>query len=105
MFLIWLFLGIVMMLAGIFNRQALRILGLKRMSEVFTTPHLKQSSKRIEQLGQWLMMVLGVSFLVQGLGSALPAEAAHTISLILLGLSALLFLAIFGIAIISWKVR
>ena len=105
MFPFWLILGIVTILVGIFNRQMLRLLGFKPMSEVFTTPNLKHSSRIIEQLGRWLVITLGVGFLVQGLGRALPDDTTYKISFSLLGLSGLMLLAIIGITIANWKAR
>jgi hypothetical protein len=105
MFIFWLFFGIVTILAGIFNRQMLRLLGFKPISEVLTTPNLKHSSRMIEQIGQWLVITLGVSFLVLGLGGALPNEISHKISFSLLGLSGLMLLAMIGITVANWKAK
>jgi hypothetical protein len=105
MFPVWLILGTVTILAGIFNRQMLRLLGLKPMSEVITSPNLKYSSRIIEQIGRWLLISLGVSFLVLGLDGALPNNISHTISFLLLGLSGLMLLAIVGITIANWKAK
>jgi hypothetical protein len=105
MFPLWLILGTVVILAGIFNRQMLRLLGLKPTSEVITTPTLKYSSRTIEQIGRWLLVSLGVSFLVLGLDGALPDNISRTILFLLVGLSGLLFLAIVGITIATWKAK
>ena len=105
MFPFWLIVGTLVVLMGIFNKQMLHLLGLKPLSEVFTTPNLKHSSRLIEQIARWLVITLGVSFLVQGLSGALPENVSHAISAVLLGLSALLLLAMFGVAIANWKVR
>jgi hypothetical protein len=75
------------------------------MSEVFTTPNLKHSSRIIEQIGRWLVITIGVSFLIQGLGEALPDNVSSKISSILLGLSGLLLVTMFGIAIANWRAR
>ena len=75
------------------------------MSEVVVTPNLKHSSKTIEQIGRWLVITLGVSFLVLGLGGALPNNISYRISFSLLGLSGLMLLAIIGITIANWKAR
>ena len=101
----WLFFGIVTILAGIFNRQMLRLLGFKPMSEVVTIPNLKHSSRIIEQIGRWLVITLGVSFLVLGLGGMLPNDISRKISCLLLGLSGLMLLAIIGITIVNWKAK
>ena len=105
MFAIWLFLGSVLLIMGLFNKQMLRLMGLKLMSEVFTTPSLKRSSRRVERIGRWFVIVLGIGFLVHGLGAALPGQAASVISFLLSGVSALLLVAMFLIAIASWKTR
>jgi hypothetical protein len=101
----WLIFGIVTILMGIFNRQMLRLLGFKPISEVLTTPNLKYSSRITEQIGRWLVIILGISFLIPGLGGALPYDISHKISFSLLGLSGLMLLAIIGITIANWKAR
>lgn len=105
MFPIWLILGIVMILMGILNRQILRLLGIKPVSEVITTANLKRSSKTIEQIRRWLVITLGVSFLVLGLGEMLPNNLSRNLSFFLLGLSGLMLLAIFGITIANWRAK
>jgi hypothetical protein len=105
MFLFWLILGIVMILMGIFNTQILRLLGFKPTSEILTTPNLKHSSRIIQQIGQWLVITLGVSFFIQGLGGALPNDLGYKISLSLFGLSGLMLLAIIVITIANWKAK
>jgi uncharacterized protein YjeT (DUF2065 family) len=112
MFPIWLILGTVMVLLGIFNKQILRLLGLKPMSEVLTVANLKHSSRAIEQIGRWLVITLGLSFIVQGLGATLPNEARKIIifSLLglagsMLGLAGSMILVIIGITIANWKAK
>jgi hypothetical protein len=105
MFPFWLFFGIVTILVGIFNKQMLRLLGFKPMSEVFTIPNLKHSSRITEQIGRWLVITLGLSFLVLGLGGVLPSDISHKISFSLLGLSGLMLLAMIGIIVANWKAR
>ena len=83
----------------------LRFLGFKPMSEVLTSPNLKHSSRIIEKIGRWLVITLGVSFLVLGLGGALPNNISYRISFSLLGLSGLMLLAIIGITIANWKAK
>jgi hypothetical protein len=95
----------VMILLGIFNRQVSRLVGFKSTSEVLTTPNLKRSSRIVEQLGRWVVITLGVSFLVQGLGGALPGNTSYEISLVLLGLSGLMLLAGIGVTFANWKAR
>ena len=75
------------------------------MSEVFTTPNLKHSSRLIEQIGRWLVITIGLTFFVQGLGETLPENIGSRISAVLLGLSGVLLLGMFGIAIANWRAR
>lgn len=105
MFPFWLIVGSLIILMGIFNKQMLRLLGMKPLSEVFTTPNIKRSSRTIERIGQWLVITLGLCFLVQGLGTALPHDVGYKISSVLLGLSALFLFAMFSIAIVNWKAK
>jgi hypothetical protein len=98
-------MGSVIIMTGIFNRQLLQLLGLKFMSGVFTIPNLKHSSRIIEQIGRWVVITLGVGFLVLGLGGVLPNDISHKISFSLLGLSGLMLMAMIGITVANWKAR
>lgn len=105
MFPFWIVLGAVIILAGIFDRQVLGRLGFRPLSEIIAAPNLKHSAKSVEQIGRWLMITLGISFLVLGLGKTLPDNISATISYLLLGLSGLMLLAMIGITIANWKAR
>jgi hypothetical protein len=105
MFPFWIVLGTVLILAGIFNRQILGRLGLRPLSESITVPNLKHSTKSVEQIGRWLLITLGISFLVLGLGDVLPDGFSSAISYVLLGLAALMLLAMIGITIANWHAR
>jgi hypothetical protein len=105
MFPFWLILGVVTILGGIFNRQILERLGSKPNSEVFQDPNRKRSSKTIEQLGRWLVVTLGMSFLVLGLGETVPANISSGILFALLGAAGLMVLVMIGITVANWKTR
>lgn len=105
MFPFWIVLGTVTLLAGMFSRQLLRRMGVRPASEVMATPNLKHSTRSTEQIGRWLTITLGMSFLVLGLGQALPGEISYKISFVLLGLSGLMLLTIIGITLANWKAR
>jgi hypothetical protein len=94
-----------MILAGIFNRQVLGQLGFRPLSEFTAAPNLKHSTKSIEQIGRWLVITVGISFLILGLGKALPDGISSTISYLLLGLSGLMLVVMIGITIANWKAR
>lgn len=105
MFPLWLILGIVIVLVGIFNRQIMERLGFKPNSEVFIIPSRKHSSRMIEQIGRWLIVAIGMSFIVLGLGEALPVNISLKILFILLGLAGLMLLTMIGITVANWKAR
>ena len=105
MFPLWLFLGVFMIFTGIFNKQLLRLLRIRPMSETFITPNLKHSSKITERILRWVQITLGLSFLVLGLGEALPNYISYKISFLLLGLSGLMILASLAITTANWKAR
>ena len=75
------------------------------MSDVFTNSSLAQSTRRIEKIGRWLVVTLGISFLVQGLNGALPNNLSSMISLLLLGLVGLMILAMIGLTIAKWRIK
>lgn len=105
MFPVWILLGTVTILAGIFSKQILQRLGVRPASEVMITPNLKHSTRSIEQIGRWLTITLGTSFLVLGLGEALPNDLSYKISFLLLGISGLMLLTIIGITLMNWRAR
>jgi hypothetical protein len=90
---------------GDIRQTDIEIIGLKPTSAVLTTPNLKHSSRIIEQIGRWLVITLGVSFFVQGLGGTLPNGISYKISFALSGLAGLMLLAIIGITIANWKAK
>jgi hypothetical protein len=105
MFALWLILGAVMIFMGIFNRQMMRLLGFKPASEIMVSPNLRRSTKIVEQIGRWLVITLGVSFVVLGLGIVFPSRISHLISILLLGLSAVMLVAMIAITMINWKAK
>ena len=105
MYPFWLILGIVMIMLGIFNKQILRLLGIKPTSEILTIPNLKHSARIVEQLGRWLVISLGGGFLVQGLGRVLPGDTLSMITYVLLGVAGVLLLGGIGITIANWKAK
>jgi hypothetical protein len=84
----------------------LRFIGLKPSSEVFTSPRFQRSAKITEKLGRLFLVVFGVGFLVQGVGSLfLPNEATLTVAIATVGLSGLIVLAMFGVVLANWKAK
>jgi hypothetical protein len=105
MFPLWLILGIITIVMGIFNRKIMERLGSKPNSEVFITSGRKHSARIIDQIGRWLMVTLGASFFILGLGGALPAAISQKILFGLSGLAGLMLLAMIGITLSNWKTR
>jgi hypothetical protein len=105
MFIIWLMLVVVMIAAGIFDRQILRGAGFKAQSSLITSPGLKKSAVLREQLARWVLIVLGASFIVQGLGGLLPAKLSLVLSTILFGAAWVMLLVMIVITIVVRKPR
>jgi hypothetical protein len=105
MFPFWFILGIVMLVAGLFNRQILKWLGSRPNSEIFVNPGRRHSSKIVEQMGGWLAFTLGLSFMVLGLGNALPVAVSSRMLFILLGATGLMLLAMIIITVFHWKTK
>jgi hypothetical protein len=97
-------LGVLCILLALLNRQLLRWIGLKPLSEVFTTPRFQRSARIIEKLGRLFLMIFGIGLLFQGVGpSLLPGGVAYLISIVVLGLSALILLAMIGVILANRK--
>jgi hypothetical protein len=99
-----LFLGCLAILLALLNKPLLRFIGLKPLSEVFKTPHFQRSAKITEKLGRLFLVVFGIGFLVQEVGTQfLSSEAIYIVSIIILGLSGLIILAMSGVVLANWK--
>jgi hypothetical protein len=62
------FLGFLFILIALLNKQLLRWMGFKPLSEVFTNPNFQRSAKITETLGRLFLAFYGVGLLVQGIG-------------------------------------
>jgi hypothetical protein len=99
-------IGILIILLSLLNKQLLRWMKIRPMSEVFTNPNFQRSAKITEKLGQLFVVVFGLSFLVQGVGTQLlSSELTYTVSMIVLGVSGLIILAMFIVVLANWKVK
>ena len=99
-----LFIGSLAILFALLNRQLLRFIGLKPLSEVFTTPRFQRSARITEKLGRLFLLVFGVGFLVQGVGPLfLPNKAILGVAIATVGLIVLILLAMFGVVLANWK--
>ena len=99
-----LLMGSLAILLALFNRQLLRFIKIKPLSEVFTNPRFQRSAKITEKLAQLFLVVFGISSLVQGIGPLfLSSETTYIISITILGLSGLIILAMFIVVFANWK--
>ena len=99
-------IGFLFILLALFNKQLLRRLGIKPMSEVFTNPNFQRSAKITEKLGRLFLAVFGAGFLVQGLGPQFLSHAGiYTASISILGLTGLIILVMLGVVLVNWKAK
>jgi hypothetical protein len=97
-------LGVLCILLGLLSRQLLHWIGLRPLSEVFTTPRFQRSARTTERLGRLFLVLLGIGLLFQGIGpSLLPGGVAYLISIVVLGLSALILIAMIGVTLANRK--
>jgi hypothetical protein len=99
-------IGILIILAALFNKQLLRWIKMRPMSEIFSTPKFQRFAKITEILAQIFLVVFGASFLFQGIGARfLSAETTYTVSVIILGMSGLIVLTMFIVVLANWKAK
>jgi len=99
-------IGVLLILLALLNKQLLSRIGIKPMSEVFTNPNFQRSAKITEKLGQLFFAILGVGFLIQGIGSLfLSSKVTYVISITIMGLSGLIILAAFIVVLANWKAK
>lgn len=99
-------IGILIILLALFNKQLLRWMKIKPMSEVFSNPKFQRSAKITERLGQLFLVLFGISFLVQGVGARfLSSEVTYTVSVIVLGASGMIVFTMFIVVLASWKAK
>jgi hypothetical protein len=99
-------IGILIILLALLNKQLLRWIGIKPMSEVFTNPNFQRSARITEKLGRLFLVVFGAGFLVQGVGTQfLSSAVTYAVSITVLGLSGLIILAMFIVVLANWKAK
>jgi hypothetical protein len=97
-----LFMGCLVILLVLFERQLMQFIGLKPRSDVFSEPRFQRSAKMTENLGRLFLLVIGAGFLVQGIGPIfLPNEVTCIISIISMGLSGLIVLVVIGMNLLA----
>ena len=56
-------IGGLAILLALWNKSLLRLIGLKPLSELFTTPRFQRSARITKRLGRLLLMIFGIGFL------------------------------------------
>jgi hypothetical protein len=103
---LFLFAGFLFVLLALLNKQLLRWIGFKPMSEVFTNPNFQRSARITENLTRLFWLIFGISFLFQGLGAPfLSSDVFYKISFAILGLSGLTLLVMIGVILANWKAK
>jgi hypothetical protein len=99
-------IGFLFIILALLNKRLLRWIGIKPMSEVFTNPKFQHSAEITEKLVRLFLVVFGVSFLVQGVGTLfLSNEVTYTVSITVLGFSGLIILVMFVVVLANWKAK
>lgn len=90
-------MGCLAIVLALLARQFLSLIGLKPRSEVFTNPRFQRSAKITEDLVRLFLLVVGVGFLVQGVGPLfLPDAVTQLVEIVSVGLSVLIVLVVIG---------
>ena len=97
-------LGICMIGTGLFSPQLNRWMGLPERSSVFTNPRFQRSARTVEIAGRIIEILLGVGFLIQGVGDKiLTGESVFVVSLLAAGLAGIGTLIMFGVVVANWR--
>ena len=89
---------------GLLSPQLNRWVGLRERSSVFTEPRFQRSARTTGFVGRIIEILLGIGFLMQGVGSRfLASEITSTVSFLALGLAGVGILVMFGVVIANWR--
>lgn len=100
----FMFLGLLLLMGGLFMSQINRRLGLGNRSELFTNPRFQHSARLIERISSFAQVSLGLGMFLQGIGSILNIHVIlNVFSFFLLGLAGIGILVILGITVRYWR--
>ena len=95
-------IGILAIALALRGQWLLRFLKLTVLSEVFTTPRYRRSARITERLSRLTLVLLGISFLLQGISpDVLPPGIDQIASLTALALSAFILLIMIAVILAS----
>jgi len=99
-----LFMGTLAILFAVWHKPLQRLFRQKPARDVFTNPRFRRSALINEQLGRGFLLLIGISFLIQGVGPLfLSADATATLAVAALVIAVLVALAIIGVILFNWK--
>lgn len=95
-------IGVLAIALALGHRWLLRFLKLTPLSEVFRTPRYRRSARITESLGRLFLVLFGVGFLIQGIGTVvLPPGTVQIASMAVLALSTFILLIVIGTTLAS----
>jgi hypothetical protein len=96
--------GILVVLLAVFQRPVMRFLRMRPPSELYTIPRLQRSARITEKISRVMMVLLGVTFIIQGGGPQfLAPETVFALCVALISLVGLLILGMLGVMLVHWK--
>jgi len=97
-------LGVVMIGIGLLSPQLKRWVGLRERSSVFTEPRFQRTARTTEFVVRIVEVLVGVGFLMQGVGNRfLASEITSTVSFLALGLAGVGIVVMFGVVVANWR--
>ncbi|WP_420642798.1 hypothetical protein [Candidatus Leptofilum sp.] len=97
-------LGLFLLTAGLFTPRLNRWLGFGERSRLFTVPRFQRSARRVEFVSRAVQVLLGLGFLLRGIGHNLyPHAILNLVSWLLLGLAVVGILVTIGLTLGSWR--
>jgi hypothetical protein len=89
---------------GLFSPQLNRWMGFRERSGVFTELRFQRSARITQSLARIVVILLGLGFIMQGVGSRfLASNITSTVSFLALGLAGVGTLVMFGVVIANWR--
>jgi hypothetical protein len=96
--------GILAILLAVFQRPVMRFLHMRPPSELYTVPRLQRSARITEKMSRVMVVLLGVSFIVEGAGPQfLPPETVFALCVALISLVGVLLLVSLAVTLAHWK--
>ncbi len=96
--------GLVLIVLAVMSQRLQRWVGIRPVSQLFTQAGFKRSARLTGVLGQLVLVVLGVTMVVHGAGTAfLPEGTVQIITTVLLVLAWVMVVSLFVTVLTHWK--